>query len=146
MTDTTTPMIPTSDWIASVKATYWGVPARNPYLIPLTEIAETIGIKRESMSSNVSARPEWFPFVAVTIGRAPKGGQPTQYYRRSDVEPWINQYRIRNELERGASDRNGSEWYRETCKPRTDDMTAVQRYEATMRELWALRTGQEVSE
>lgn len=100
MTSTIDPIIPTPAWHRAVKASFWGTPDRNPDLISLNEVADSIGIKRESMSTNVCNRPMWFPFDVVTTARSANGGNPTRYYRRSEVEPWIRQYVRRADMAR----------------------------------------------
>lgn len=103
-TDTMTPLIPTPESKRAIRDVFWGTPERNPSLISLNEVADRIGIKRESMSTNASKRPLWFPFDVVTIGRAPGTGVPLRYYRRSEVERWITQYiRRRERAERAAN-------------------------------------------
>lgn len=116
-TDTMTPMIPTPESKRATRLAFWGAPERNPYLISINEVADRIGIKRESMSTNASKRPLWFPFDVVTIGRAPGTGLPLRYYRRSEVGRWITQYisrreraeRARNRAVAAQDARNGAE-------------------------------------
>lgn len=113
-TDTMTPIIPTPAWKRAIRAEFWGAPERNPYLISINEVAERIGIKRESMSTSASNRPMWFPFDVVTIGRAPDTGLPLRYYQRSGVERWIAQYcrrQARAEMRRNRTvvDRSATE-------------------------------------
>lgn len=91
-TDTLTPIIPTPAWKRDIRDAFWGEPQLRPDLISLNEVADRIGIQRDSMSCNATERPMWFPFDVVTTGRSPNGGARTRYYRRSEVERWISQY------------------------------------------------------
>ena len=88
MTDTNTPIIPD---LTAAKATIWTTPERNPYLMSINDIAHRIGIKPDSMQSNATARPEWFPLAPVTLARSGPTGMITRYYRRSEAERWIRQ-------------------------------------------------------
>jgi hypothetical protein len=92
MTDSMTPIVPTSSWTRTVKETFWGNPERNPELISLVEVADRIGIKRNSMACNAGKRPMWFPFDPVMISRSGESGSRTRYYQRRGVERWITQY------------------------------------------------------
>ena len=83
------------EYAQAMTTCYGSAPKNNPKkYITLKEVAQRIGVKQETVESNASVRPRWFPFNPV-----PGGGegavQFVRYYDRAEVDPWITRYNER---------------------------------------------------
>jgi hypothetical protein len=74
---------------------YGSAPKNRPErYITLREVAQRIGIKQESMETNATNRPRYFPFQPVP-GRGSRNGPMVRYYDRAEVDIWIARYNER---------------------------------------------------
>ena len=98
------------EYAQAMTTCYGSAPQNNPdRYITLKEIAQRIGIKQESMETNATNRPQWFPFNPVP-GMNPESGTMIRYYERAEVDAWIARYNERKAQHADRARRREAGW------------------------------------
>ena len=125
MTDTMTPLTP--DWTAAF-ARFRRTVVDHPDTISLTDTLTATGISRDDYWC-IHRHGMW-PFAPVGFAATGRGGPDEPYYRRSEVDAWMERNRDANALYHGRGATNGPNRQNplpDATSARTDDFSDSER-------------------